>query len=654
MSANKITLAQIAMAAVAARLQPDPSVGLEATFLAEQLKALPLGAGSLADVLEKTLAKPDDSDRALVELARSWDFSAAEILSIALASAVDEDVMTGRAVAFAQAPLAGSRPTLGLLAEVFSGLVPGRLSPAFLAQGNAFQSGVLTLLNDAAPYPERAVAVPIAVSLALAGQDASWPGGVIGVGRNASALPASTRAMCRRHAEALRADKSPVLVLRSASLDEARSAAEEVGEALAARPFFAENVAQPGLAAWLRLRKLIPVFLLDLGPGETKSVPVISFYHGPVMVVAGMDGTIDAPGTEVVNWSLPLPSVEERVSLWREALPGDAQSAELAHGHRQSAGRIQQLGRLAQHRARLEGQSKADVELVRRVARSGEGCGLESLAQPLPEPVPEDALVLSAELRSELDSLLARCRQRDGLATGLGAAAETRYTPGVKALFSGPSGTGKTLAACWLATRLGLPLFRVDLASITSKYIGETEKNLARLLARAERTEVVLLFDDADSLFGKRTDVRDSNDRFANAQTNYLLQRIETFDGVAILTSNSRGRFDGAFSRRLDAVIEFPVPAPTERRALWQAHLGADHQLSMQELNLLAGQCDFAGGQIRNVVLSAAVDAREENATLDLPKIARALAAEYKKAGRTVPPSLVVGRTAMVNAPARA
>src|SRR2546430_13862603 len=119
--------------------------------------------------------------------------------------------------------------------------------------------------------------------------------------------------------------------------------------------------------------------------------------------------------------------------------------------------------------------------------------------------------------------------------SGLGASATARYHPGVRALFVGPSGTGKTLAAGWLATRLGLPLYRVDLASVTSKYIGETEKNLAQLLARAEQAEVILLFDEADSLFGKRTDITDSNDRFANAQTNYLLQRIENYDGIVLL-----------------------------------------------------------------------------------------------------------------------
>ena len=138
----------------------------------------------------------------------------------------------------------------------------------------------------------------------------------------------------------------------------------------------------------------------------------------------------------------------------------------------------------------------------------------------------------------------------------------------------------------WLATRLSMPLFRVDLSAITSKYIGETEKNLSQLLARAEQNEVLLLFDEADALFGKRTDIQDSNDRFANAQTNYLLQRMETYDGITILTSNGRSRFDDAFTRRFDAILSFPLPGPQQRRDLWLTHLGADHAVTLPQLNI--------------------------------------------------------------------
>src|SRR6185369_3777185 len=161
-----------------------------------------------------------------------------------------------------------------------------------------------------------------------------------------------------------------------------------------------------------------------------------------------------------------------------------------------------------------------------------------------------------------------------------------------------------------------------------------------QLLARAEQAEIALLFDEADSLFGKRTDIKDSNDRFANAQTNYLLQRIESFDGIALLTSNSRARFDSAFSRRLDAIIEFPLPGPEDRRSLWLAHLGGAHGLSAGELNQLAAGADLAGGHIRNAVLAAAASARSAERAIGYLDLVRAVAGEYRKLGRQMPAGL--------------
>jgi hypothetical protein len=640
---SKPSLTQIALAAVAHLVDAQPSAGAEAAFLAEH-RAL-VSAAELPESLKRALEKPGREDEHLCALAAAWGFSPLEVLSVALAAAVEQDIMAGRAVAFAQAPLGGSRPTLGLLAGAFGRLNGRRSGPGQLASGRAFQSGVLTLLHDDAPLSERPAGVPPALCQALAGHETAWTGGVIGAPDDHRALlTESTRAASRKHAEALDRPDAPVLVVRSAHFEETQAVAGEIASALKLRPFFAESVPAAGLGAWLLLRRLLPVFVLDPAPGETKHVPIIPLHQGPVLVVAGVDGAIEAPGREVINWLLPVPNTSERAKLWQDAIGDGASAQELAATHRQSAARIVQLGRLARHQARLENRSAPTADFVRTVSRSGEGSGLASLAQPLPEIVPDAALVLPEETRGELAALVARCRHRDGLVSGLGPSAAARYTPGVRVLFIGPSGTGKTLAACWLATKLGLPLFRVDLASVTSKYIGETEKNLARLLARAERTEAILLFDEADSLFGKRTDVRESNDRFANAQTNYLLQRIETFDGIALLTSNSRARFDAAFSRRLDVIIEFPLPGPTERRDLWLAHLGEGHALTLQEMNLLAGQCDFPGGQIRNVVLGAAVEARESGQPLDLPKILRALAAEYKKAGRSLPPALAAAR----------
>ncbi len=643
---SKLSLTQLAIGAVGQRAGPaGEAPSPEALYLEQHARNVPSEVDGFVQQSEQAVRKPCGEDKPLARLALAWNLSASETLSIALVALVERDTLAGRALAYLQSPIGGARPTLGLLAEAFGRFDRAHTPNALeLAHRPSFAGGALLLLNEGSPLPERAVSLPLPLCLALLDQEVDWPGGSIDHGATPLPLPESVTEQCRRHAAALESDEAPVLVLRSAAIDETRAAALVIARALGRRPFLAENVPLPGFAAWLALRQLLPVFILDPGPGETKAVPAIPLYRGPLLVAAGVDGTIETSGREVVDWRIPLPSIAEREELWRTAISQNAAASELARSHRLSTARIAQLGKLARHRARLDNRAVPDATTVHSVSRSGEGAGLESLAQLVADPIPDDALVLSPELRAELESLLARCHYRDGLVANLGAAAAARYTAGVRALFVGPSGTGKTLAAGWLATQLGLPLYRVDLANITSKYIGETEKNLARLLARAERTEAVLLFDEADSLFGKRTDIRESNDRFANTQTNYLLQRIETFDSIAILTSNSRGRFDTAFSRRLDMIIEFPAPAPTERRALWEAHLGTSHALSMQELNLLAGQCDFSGGQIRNVVLAAAVAARGKDQPIDFGKLVHALLAEYRKAGRPLPPGLNVSR----------
>lgn len=640
-------LRDLALAALARHLDATPDGGPEAAWLAQQTKPLHETGRAFDTWLAAALEHPRSEDAALVELARRRALTPAEMLAVALAAAVEDDLMAGRVLAFAQAPVGGSRPTLGLLAELSHSLGPNRRATASaLAQGPAVACGLLTVLHDGAPCPERPVAVPLPLSLALKGVAAPWPGGQIG-GPESLMLPPSQIEAAAQFARAI-ADRPATLVIRAASLAEGRAAACAVARALERRPFFTEAPSAPGLGVWLDLLRLLPVNLMELGPGDLKPAPVIPFHDGPRLVLTGPDGALEAGSGELLTWRLPVPAAAERQALWRRALreEGDEESLAqtLAATHRQGAERIARLGESARLWARASGRTAVALADVHAVARAGEGTGLDALAQLLPEPVPDGALVLGEDLRAALTALLARCRHRDGLSDGLGLAARTRYSPGVRALFHGPSGTGKTLAAGWLATRLGLPLYRVDLAAVSSKYIGETEKNLARLLARAEASEALLLFDEADALFGKRTDVRDANDRFANAQTNYLLQRLETFDGIVVLTTNSRARLDTAFARRLDAVIEFPAPPAAERRALWEAHLGVGHELEPAELNRLAALCDLTGGQIRNVVLAAAVEARENGGRISLSALLAALGDEYHKAGRPLPAGLPATR----------
>ena len=640
-----LNLRAYALAALAAKIvdgstAPDEAPELRILFeLFDDVSS----RGNWADSFFAYLQKPDSADAALVDCGVALGLDAIEVLAISLTAAVENDLMIGRVLARLQAPVGGSRPTLGLLNSAFEHIsLNGSNAIDVLSTGIAIQSGWLTLMNDLAPLPERTVGVPLHLCQAMNGHDGTLPGTHIGAD-HAVPLPPSLIDLAEKHAQALQSSSQRILVLRTGFNEEGRAIADLIALTLGYRALFIETEKWNGLGPWLLMRGLLPVFCFELGPGERKVLPSIPAYTGPVLALCGPDGSVEGAGCTALNWNLPVPPVSEREGLWQIAIGDQNLAARLARDHRHGSGRIAQLGRLAHHHGRLRGREAPGLEDVVAASWSGEGVGLEALAQPLRDTIPDEALVMTTTLSLELRTFLLRCRSRDGLAEGLGASASARYHPGVRALFVGPSGTGKTMAAGWLATKLGLPLYRVDLASIISKYIGETEKNLAHLLARAERAEVVLLFDEADSLFGKRTDVKEANDRFANAQTNYLLQRIESFDGITILTSNSRSRFDEAFTRRLDMIVDFPFPGPEERRALWQSHLGTNHSLDQRSLNQLAAAADLSGGHIRNVVLTAAVLAHEEGRRINYEDVIAGLVSEYRKLGRQMPVDLSRG-----------
>ena len=638
-----------ALAGLAALL-PDGASSPEAAFLQAHAHSV-AKYGSVREAVNRLLHSPDTPDTPLLKLADELRLRPVELLAVALAAAVETDLMCGRAIAHLQAPLGGSRPALGLLAAAFAELEPEQNIIECLLTGRAVESGLLHLLNENSPAAERAAAVPVPLCLALGGSDAAWPGTSLGLdGIPETPLPPSVVAESKRQARGLAAASQSVLVLRSGSEAESRAVARGIASALGSRPLFIEMdrsgsavKAAPnlsGLGPLLVLRQLVPVFCFEPGPGDRRTVPTVPGYTGPALALCGHDGSIEANGESPASWRIGVPPRQERRQLWNIAIGKGELAARLSSDYRHGSGRIAQLGRLVRQRCLLDGRARPAFSDVAAASWAGEGSGLESLAQPLPDLIPDEALVASTLLREELSRLLLRCRSRESLIEGLGASAVARYHPGVRVLFTGPSGTGKTLAASWLATQLGLPLYRADLASVTSKYIGETEKNLAHLLARAEESGVLLLFDEADSLFGKRTEVKESNDRFANAQTNYLLQRIETFDGITLLTSNSRARFDPAFCRRLDMIIEFPLPGPEERRLLWLSHLGSHHSLAPRELNQIAAAADLAGGHIRNAVLTAAVLAQAKHRRIEYDDVFVGLTDEYSKLGRQTPPEL--------------
>jgi SpoVK/Ycf46/Vps4 family AAA+-type ATPase len=205
---------------------------------------------------------------------------------------------------------------------------------------------------------------------------------------------------------------------------------------------------------------------------------------------------------------------------------------------------------------------------------------------------------------------------------------------GISALFAGDSGTGKTMSAEVVAGDLGLDLYVIDLSTVVDKYIGETEKNLDKIFVEADRVNAVLLFDEADALFGKRSEVKDSHDRYANVEVAYLLQRMEIFDGLAILTTNLRSNVDEAFTRRLDSVIDFPMPEEGDRRRLWAINLKPDlPQDEDIDTGFLAAAFKMSGGNIRNITVAAAYFAAAEGRPVAMLDLIRATEREYRKLG---------------------
>jgi SpoVK/Ycf46/Vps4 family AAA+-type ATPase len=246
-----------------------------------------------------------------------------------------------------------------------------------------------------------------------------------------------------------------------------------------------------------------------------------------------------------------------------------------------------------------------------------------------------DDLVLPEALKAELHAIPVQVEQGAKVWEEWGFSRRVPYGQGVAALFAGPSGTGKTMAAQIIAAEMAVPLFHVDLAQTVSKYIGETEKALGRIFDAAEGAGAVLLFDEADALFGKRSEVRDAHDRYANIEVAYLLQRMEEYRGLAILTTNAKQNVDTAFLRRLRFVVDFPTPDAGDREKIWKSMFPSDAPLGEDvDLAFLAQRLALTGGNIQQIALRAAFDAAAENSkTINMGHVVAATRRELNKLG---------------------
>ena len=369
----------------------------------------------------------------------------------------------------------------------------------------------------------------------------------------------------------------------------------------------------------------------------TPSAPVLPAYPGPVLVCIDAGDPVPLDDRPVVEAVLGARSLGDSARMWKALAPELDGDASVLAG-------LLRVDQLRASRAVRDARAVAsacaiplDVDAIVHRVRRRSDTQLPASVRRVEPTARREQLVTTADNDALLRSLVERVRTQvrvlhDWGFSGVGG------VRGVRALFTGPPGTGKTLSAEITAAELGLDLLVVDLSALVSKWIGETEKNLAEVFDAAEHSQAVLFFDEADAVFGRRTDANDAQARWANLETAYLLSRIDTYEGLVLLASNLRANIDQAFVRRLDVIVEFDEPGRVEREALWRAHLPAHAPLAGDvDCAQLAELYPITGGLIRNAVLAAAFHAAGRGGVIDQRALIQAVNREYQKAGRSFP-----------------
>jgi SpoVK/Ycf46/Vps4 family AAA+-type ATPase len=378
-------------------------------------------------------------------------------------------------------------------------------------------------------------------------------------------------------------------------------------------------------------------------------VRALDSFPGPVFLSAGQ---LWEPGSVLKNntfisCAFPLPAYAERKQLWKICLEsyensvGEANIEDLAARFKLSGGQIRDAVSTAQGFAASRGREKAvlSIEDLYRACRNRSSLKLNSLARKINPRRKWEELILAAPVKEQLEEICAFVRHKETVYSEWGFDKKLSLGKGLNILFAGPSGTGKTLAAEIIAGEVGLDLYKIDISGIVSKYIGETEKNLKKIFGEAEIGNAILFFDEADALFGKRSEINDSHDRYANIEVNYLLQQMEEHEGIIILASNYKKNLDDAFIRRLQFAVEFPIPDEAARKEIWigmfpeNARLGED-----VDFNFLS-KFKLTGGNIKNIALLAAVLAADSSGVIGMKEILKGLKREFQKMGKICTPA---------------
>ncbi|MCE8425217.1 MAG: ATP-binding protein [Candidatus Methanoperedens sp.] len=339
-----------------------------------------------------------------------------------------------------------------------------------------------------------------------------------------------------------------------------------------------------------------------------------------------------------IDHAFPLPSFEYRKQLWESLLVGNIKDLDLdalSSKFSFSGGQIRDAIFIARNIAMVKtGKYELSMEDLYQGCKAQSNKNLSSLAKNITPRYTWNDIVLPKDLREQLKEVSGHIKHKGKVYADWGFDNKLSLGKGLNVLFSGPSGAGKTMAAEILAHEAGLDMYKIDLSTLVSKYIGQTEKNLSKIFHEAQTSNAILFFDEADALFGKRSEVKDSHDRYANIEINYLLQKMEEYEGIVILASNFKSNIDEAFLRRIHFVIEFPLPDDNLREKIWRQIFPKETPLNKDVDYSFLSKFKITGGNIKNIALNAAFLAAEDQGDVKMEHIIRATKREFQKLGK--------------------
>ncbi|RZT17536.1 ATPase family protein associated with various cellular activities (AAA) [Kribbella sp. VKM Ac-2569] len=575
----------------------------------------------------------------LDRLVGSFDLSSEEQDMLILAGLPEEH--EGLATTFRNLhPQGEPRPTVGLAALLLGGTPEDRAHLRhLLTSGPALRHRLLRVEGNG-PFFERSIMIADELWSCLHGCDA-WPAGIPRIVTQGP--PPGLAAWLdgpdvRACVGAVRRDARALLVVPhedgSVGVGRCEAIAAAAGSPAIAAVVVPDDSARIALVlAHAVARGAVPVIMVPDRRERQPTALALGDFPGPVLVTAAPGDLVPSPDRAIISvGSGPVPVASLRAA-WSAALPWlDGQAAAMAARHPLDPTVTAQL---ALDLAVVD--YDPDPSHVSGMVRSRTGVNLPSGALLTQPDIAWSQLVLPAESAAQLRAAVDRLEQQSTVLDDWGLRDRAQATRGVRVLLTGPPGTGKSVAAAALATAAGTDLMLVDVSRIVSKWLGETEKNLAATFEAAERTRAVLLLDEADALFGTRTEISDAHDRYANLETAYLLQRMERFEGLVVLTSNMRQNIDPAFIRRLDFVVDLPLPDLDGRLALWRRCLPDSVLADDLDVDCLAQLYPIPGGWIRNAAVAAAFGAAAGGQTITQQSLVDAVRREYQKASIPFP-----------------